>query len=74
MKALHMIAFLLLVVGGLNWGLEGAFHYNLVHTIFGFSDMVERLVYILVGLSAIYEVVTHKQNCKMCATSSTPAM
>ena len=74
MKALHMIAFLLLVVGGLNWGLWGAFNYNLVHAIFGFSMMLERIIYILVGLSAIYEVVTHKSNCKMCSTSSTPAM
>lgn len=64
MKMLHMIAFILLVVGGLNWLLV-AFGYNLVDMILGPS--IAMLVYILVGLSAIYEVATHKQTCKMCS-------
>lgn len=73
MKALHMIAFILLVVGGLNWGLT-ALGFNLVHMIFQFSAMLEKIVYILVGLSAIYEVATHKQNCKYCVSASAPTM
>ena len=70
MKALHMIAFLLIVVGGLNWGLVGAFNFNLVHAIFGSMAMIEKIVYILVGLAAIYEAATHKSTCKMCGTSA----
>lgn len=67
-----MIAFILVVVGALNWGLVGAFHFNLVMTILGSMPWLENLVYILVGLSAILIAVTHKGTCKMCATSSAP--
>jgi len=69
MKAVHMIAFLLLVVGGLNWLLVGAFSFNLVTALVGSMPMVENVVYILVGASAVYELVTHKTNCRMCAKS-----
>ncbi len=65
MKALHMIAFILLVIGGLNWLLV-AFGWNLVSAIFGTSVWAQ-IVYVLVGLAAIYEAVTHKKNCRMCA-------
>lgn len=67
MKALHMIAFILLVVGGLNWGLVGINpNYNLVSMIFGAGSAISNVVYILVGLSAVYLVLTHKSTCKMC--------
>lgn len=69
MKGLHMLAFILLVVGGLNWLLV-AFGWNLVTMLVGTWPMVEKLVYILVGLSAVYEAVTHKSNCKMCGAGS----
>lgn len=57
MKALDVIAAVLLVVGGLNWGLVGAFRFDLVATIFGDMTAISRIVYILVGVSAIYYVV-----------------
>ncbi len=66
MKALHMIAFVLVIVGGLNWGLY-ALGYNLVSMLVGSWPMVEKAVYVLVGLSAVYLGVTHKGDCKMCA-------
>jgi uncharacterized membrane protein YuzA (DUF378 family) len=66
MKALHCVAFILLVVGGLNWLLIGIGDWNVVMMVLGSIPMLEKLVYILVGLSAIFEVVTHKKNCKMC--------
>jgi uncharacterized membrane protein YuzA (DUF378 family) len=71
MKVLHIIAFILLLVGGLNWGLVGlggfvGGDWNVVHMILGSWPAVEWIVYILVGLSAIYEAVTHKNTCKMC--------
>jgi uncharacterized membrane protein YuzA (DUF378 family) len=68
MKILHMVAFILLVVGGLNWLLV-AFGWNLVDMIFGAGSTLSMIIYILVGLSAIYETVMHKKNCKMCSGS-----
>lgn len=64
-KALHMVTFILLVVGGLNWLLIGAFDFNLVTTILGEGNLT-KAVYILVGLSAVYELLTHKKSCMMC--------
>lgn len=64
-KYVHMVAFILVIVGGLNWGLM-VFDMNLVSMIVGAWPMLEQAVYALVGLSAIYLVVTHKASCTMC--------
>ncbi len=64
-KMVHMVAFILLVVGGLNWLLV-AFDMNIVDSIFGVGSTGAKVVYILVGLSALYELITHKGNCTMC--------
>lgn len=69
MKSLHMVAFVLLVVGGLNWLLV-AFKYNLVDSLLGAGSTLAMIVYILVGVSAIFEAATHKSNCNHCANSS----
>ena len=69
MKVAHMIAFVLLVIGGLNWLLV-AFGWNLVSAIFGMGTIAQ-VIYILVGLSAIFEAATHKQNCKLCGAPKT---
>jgi len=61
------VAFILLVIGGLNW-LVGAFGYFLVVSVFGLGSTLSMVIYILVGLSAIEEVVMHKKNCKVCGT------
>lgn len=66
MKGLHIVTFLLLIVGGLNWLLVGAFDFDLVATIFGEMSAISRVVYVLVGLSAIFELATHKKSCLMC--------
>lgn len=68
MKMLHMVAFLLVIVGALNWGLVGLFHFNLVTAVLGSLPMLENLVYILVGVSAVYLAATHKNDCKTCAS------
>lgn len=65
-KSLHMVAFALLLVGGLNWGLWGLFNINLVEWLLGMWPMLVKLVYILVGLSAVYIAVTHMQSCTYC--------
>lgn len=60
-----MVTFGLLVVGGVNWLLT-AFDYNVVNLLLGSWPSVETIVYVLVGVSAIYEVVMHSKTCKMC--------
>ena len=65
-----MVTFILLVVGGLNWGLT-AFGYNVVNMLLGSWPIVEKVVYILVGVAAIVEVATHKSTCKECASNPT---
>lgn len=57
MKALNMITLVLLIVGGINWGLVGAFQFDLVAALFGGQDApLARIVYVLVGLSALYQI------------------
>ncbi len=75
MKALHMIGFILLAVGGLNWGLvglsmlvNGTMEWNVVHMILGSMPTVEAIVYVLVGLSAVWIGIMHKSDCKMCSS------
>lgn len=67
MKWFHVLAYVLLFVGGLNWGLIGLFNFNLVMWLLGSWPMVERGVYILVGLAALWALFTHKGECKVCS-------
>lgn len=66
MEKLHMVTFVLAMVGALNWGLVGLFSYNLVESLLGAWPMFVQLVYVLVGASAVYELATHAQRCKDC--------
>ncbi len=72
MKALHTIAFILLAIGGLNWGLvglgwlAGSQDWNVVHMLVGFSMQIEAIVYVLVGLSAAWLLIGHKKDCRCC--------
>mgnify|MGYP001574913691 CR=1 FL=1 len=66
MKSLHMVTYILMVVGALNWGLVGLFKFNLVESILGSWPSLLMLVYVLVGASAVYEFATHMTNCKLC--------
>ncbi len=67
MKMLHVAAFLLLVVGGVNWGLVGLLNVNLVNMLLGSYPSLEVVVYVLVGVSAVYIAVTHPKDCKVCS-------
>ena len=67
MKLLHMVAFALLIVGGLNWGLVALLNLNLVTMVFGSMPSLVTLVYVLVGVSAVYLAATHMSDCKVCA-------
>ena len=56
MKRLDMLVAVLLVIGGLNWGLVGFFGFDLVAALFG-GSMISHVVYGLVGLSALYQIM-----------------
>jgi uncharacterized membrane protein YuzA (DUF378 family) len=74
MKVLHIIAHILLWVGGINWGLVGlamlvspSSNWNVVHLLLGTWPTVEAIVYVLVGLAALWALVGHRKDCKMCS-------
>lgn len=56
MKILDSIAFILVLIGAVNWGLIGFFDFNLVSTLFGDMSGFSRIIYGLVGLSGIYSL------------------
>lgn len=60
MKQLDVLAAVLLVVGGLNWGLVGAAQFDLVASIFGPGSPMSRVVYCLVGMAAVYQALQVK--------------
>ena len=70
MKQLHKITFILLIIGGLNWGLE-AFSYGLGNWL---PSNVMMIVYILVGLSALVEIFNHKSLCRNCNPQGSSSM
>ena len=63
-----MVTFLLLVVGGLNWLLQGLFGWDVGQLFGGQMATISRVIYVLVGLSAIVELIKHKGCCKECGT------
>ena len=64
MKTIDVIAAVLLVIGGLNWGLVGVAHFDLVATVFGMkfgeTSNLSSAVYTLVALSALYQAASFK--------------
>lgn len=56
MSALDWIPMLLLIIGGVNWGLVGLFDFDLVAYLFGAMTGLSRVVYVVVGLSALYAI------------------
>jgi len=76
MKSLHMIAWVLVMIGGINWLLIGiggfvGSDWNVVHLILGSWPALEWLVYVIVGVATVYEIVNHKRNCAACAVTKT---
>ena len=57
MRILNTLTLVLLIVGGLNWGLVGLFGFDLVAAIFGEMSLLSRIVYVIVGLSAAWQLV-----------------
>ena len=60
-KALNAIALVLIIVGGINWGLVGLLDFNLVSALFNVDSWLSNLVYILVGIAALYAIVLFKK-------------
>ncbi len=60
---LHKIAWVLVIIGGLNWLLIGAINWGVADLVGG---DVARIIYIVVGLAALYELFSHKKVCKDC--------
>lgn len=76
---LHGITFILTIIGGLNWGLIAlgnwmGSNWNVVNLLLGSWPVVENIVYLLVGLSALVLLVGHKKDCRTCGTSAAPGM
>lgn len=70
-----MVAFGLLVIGGLNWLLVGVLGTDVGQLLFGsMENVVSRIIYVLVGLSALYLVINHKKECSWCRSSARPAV
>ena len=66
MKTLHGISFVLLIIGGLNWLLVGLFNWDIGMIFGGSGAAISKLIYVLVGLSAVYLMFTHRASCKHC--------
>ena len=58
LNAIDWLMIVLVVVGGLNWGLVGLFHFDLVAAIFGDFSIISRVVYGLFGIAAVYTLVS----------------
>jgi uncharacterized membrane protein YuzA (DUF378 family) len=71
MKGMHILAFILVVIGGLNWLLQGLFMWDIGQLFGGQGATISRVIYVLVGLAAIWELATHKKNCALCGSRST---
>lgn len=67
MKYLHYVVFALVIVGGLNWLMVGLLGWGVGEWL---GETLAKVVYILIGLSAVYLVVVHKNDCKVCGGSS----
>jgi uncharacterized protein len=70
MKGLHMVTITLLIIGGLNWLVLALFNWDIGMIFGGQMATISKIIYLLVGISALVEIFTHKSNCKMCSGSS----
>ena len=68
MKTRHIITAIFLIIGGLNWGLVGAFNFDIVAAIFGAGELITRIIYIIIGLAAIYKIFCLQKMHEICCT------
>lgn len=65
-RKFHLVKHYLLVIAGLNLGIVGIFQVDLFQSFFGASPLLIRVLYVLIGTSAIMDIMTHQANCKLC--------
>ncbi len=58
MGNIKTLALILIIIGGLNWGLVGLFEYDVITEIFGAASVITQILYVLIGLSALYLALT----------------
>ncbi len=65
MKYFKHLAYVLLLLGGINWGIYGLFGFDIVDVLLGFEPLFARIVYDVIGLSALFIIITHfsSRNC-----------
>lgn len=63
---MHLVAFTLLVIGGVNWGLLALTGWDISQVLGGMDSLLARSFFVLIGLSALYAVLTHMKSCKTC--------
>ncbi|HEV8601417.1 MAG TPA: DUF378 domain-containing protein [Patescibacteria group bacterium] len=61
-----MVTFILMAVGALNWGVFAVSGWEIGSLFGGMTATVSKVIYILVGLSAVYEIAMHGKHCRMC--------
>lgn len=72
MKIIHIVAFILLVLGGLVWGLIGFLDINILDHLFGGSSIIPKIIYSAIGLGTVVEVLIHPKVCNACQTKFAP--
>lgn len=63
-NTLYLVAFVLVIIGGINWGLFGLFGLDLVDVLFAGIPTVAEIIYTLIGISAVYLAVVYAKNSK----------
>ncbi|HVA96575.1 MAG TPA: DUF378 domain-containing protein [Candidatus Acidoferrales bacterium] len=73
-KWLHIVAFVLVIIGAIDLGLFGIIPastsgqgFDFLQAIFGFNATLLEVIYLLIGVSGVYLVVTHRGDCKVCS-------
>jgi len=56
MKLLNVVSLILIIIGGINWGLIGFFQFNLVNSLLGEFSMLTKIIYCLVGIASLYAI------------------
>ncbi|MBI2053004.1 MAG: DUF378 domain-containing protein [Candidatus Ryanbacteria bacterium] len=69
MKLAHIVGFVLLLAGGINWALLGLTGWEVGQLFGGSGAAVSRIIYVLVGVGALLEIVSHKASCRFCGVS-----
>ena len=63
MKFVCIIAKILVIIGALNWGLVGLFHYDVIADLFGAMSMTATTIYVLIGLAGLFKLVSFCRRC-----------